>query len=654
MKTKKSPKMLSAVLSVFLITALTLFLSLNTLAAGPEFKLMQSIKLPVSPSLINFAHTDDFKYFLCSTKADMLMADGITGKILWQVNFERDFANKKFANQYWNQYANVVLVFDEDTKKGIATKYFLDGKTGKLLWKSDLYVSDFGKYKLADGFRFYFDPQTNGVLLPTKENVDFVDVKTGKVIWSKKFDLTGKAKEFDCAIMKYYDLVKINTSKESAIYLTTIDGKEVSDIEPYFNKKKFLADRKFATVLNVPEKNMYVIMQGETSSFFAFFGGMNVPSWKMNFIAYEEGSNKELWRKQYTIAYTFDWINNTPFVKMFYQDGKIFIEHDPALKANDGLTVLDIDSGQKLWECFFSTSDTKTQGLNKVLLTPFPAPDPLVVDGKAYVVDKVKNQLFCYNADNGTKIWETEKFPDAQQIPTLLKIDNILIMGYGGAAIKCAKITTTSNNVTYTTYRHEYNSKDKYGINAYDASSGKIVWSSETIAKKIKDKFSYIAGIEYVNGKLYCATDKNFFILDPKTGDVSNSIPVSKEKLGASWKLYYFPKQNEIILNCQSGIVKIDPNTATIKGTLKTPNVSYYPASNDMNADDFYSDYAIFTSGDPVKGVFKTFASIDLQNMTIRGIESASLLSSSASHFSEGGEMFYKANGSTLMIYKVK
>lgn len=152
MKTKKAPKKLSAVLSVFLIIALTLFISLNTLAKGPEFKLAQSIKLPFTPSLINFAHTDDFKYFLCSTKADMLMVDGTTGKILWQVNFERDFANKKFANQYWNQYANVVLVFDEDTKKGVATKYFLDGKTGKLLWKSDLYVSDFRKIQIGRRF----------------------------------------------------------------------------------------------------------------------------------------------------------------------------------------------------------------------------------------------------------------------------------------------------------------------------------------------------------------------------------------------------------------------------------------------------------------------------------------------------------------------
>jgi len=43
MKTKKTPKKLTTVLSFFLITALTLLLSFNTFANAPGFKLLQSI-----------------------------------------------------------------------------------------------------------------------------------------------------------------------------------------------------------------------------------------------------------------------------------------------------------------------------------------------------------------------------------------------------------------------------------------------------------------------------------------------------------------------------------------------------------------------------------------------------------------------------------
>ncbi len=135
------------------------------------------------------------------------------------------------------------------------------------MWKSDKYVSDFGKYELSEGFINYYDAETKGVILPTKEKVDFVNVFNGDVIWSKEFDLSGKAKHFDSFIMAYYDLVKVNLGKDDAIYLTTNEGKEVPDIDTYFNKKKYLADRKHSIMINIPEKNMYVLLQGETSTF---------------------------------------------------------------------------------------------------------------------------------------------------------------------------------------------------------------------------------------------------------------------------------------------------------------------------------------------------------------------------------------------------
>ncbi|MBK7031488.1 MAG: hypothetical protein IPH45_20860 [Bacteroidales bacterium] len=125
------------------------------------------------------------------------------------------------------------------------------------------------------------------------ESVDFVDVYAGNILWSKSFELSGKARQFDCYIMNYYDLVRIVLGKDEDIYLTNRDGREVSDIEPYFNKKKYLSDRKHATTLNIPEKNMYVIMQGETSKGWSFLGAIqgisaDIPSYKMNFFWLDE------------------------------------------------------------------------------------------------------------------------------------------------------------------------------------------------------------------------------------------------------------------------------------------------------------------------------------------------------------------------------
>jgi len=302
----------------------------------------------------------------------------------------------------------VILVFDEDTKKGVAEKYFIDGKTGKLLWKSSNYVSDYGKYELSEGFQNNYDSETKGVLLPTKENVDFTDVYTGKILWSKSFELSGKAKQFDCYTMNYYDLVKVVLGKDESLYLTTHEGKEISDIEPFFNKKKYLSDRKHATVLNIPEKNMYVIMQGETSRAWSFLGAIqgmaaDIPQYKMNFIAYEEGSNKELWRKQHKISFLFDAIDFSPYVRLDYADGKLIVQHDPIIKFNDGLTILDINTGEKLWQASYSCLEMKSS-LSKSYFTPFPSPSPILVNGNTFVVDKLRNTVRCYDTQNGNLI----------------------------------------------------------------------------------------------------------------------------------------------------------------------------------------------------------------------------------------------------------
>jgi outer membrane protein assembly factor BamB len=639
---------------ILIISAMIFFLvpSINTSAGNSEFKQLQSIKLPFTPSTHWYTHTDDFKFFLCSTKSDMLMLDGTTGKILWQKNFEKDFSNKKFSNQFWNKAANVVLLYDEDTKKGMATKYFIDGKTGNILWSSDKYVSDLGRYELSTGFSWSYDPITNGVLLLTKESVDLIDINTGKLIWSKPLAITGKTKDLNCYIMEYYDLVRIITGDETEILLTIRDGKEVSDSDPYFNKKKFMANMQHARIIDIPEKDMYVLMLGETDPGFSAFTGIDLPKRKLSFMGYKAGTDELIWSKKYVMSFAFDWVSKDDyFITMHYDNGKLFVEHNPSPKPNTGLTVLNPDNGEILWECQFKASEVKSAGLSKNLTTPFPAPDPVSVNGKTYVVNKVKNIVSCYDENTGAKIWDSEDFPDAQKIPTLYVTDGLVIMGYGGDELKCASITQTNGpNIE----RYEYNNKDKYGIFAYDAATGKVGWSSETIEKKEKVKFDYIAGMRLIDGKLFCATDKNFFILDPKTGDVKGNIPVAKEKLGDAWKMFYFDKEKKIILNCDKGIMKIDPATLKIEGVVNTSTLPYYQASRFMQADDPYQDYAIFTSGDAVKGTFKEFASIDLDNMTIRGTDDGELLFSNIPHFSKGGEMFYKVDGGEISIYSVK
>lgn len=658
------------------LSLLIVFLSVWNIGFSGSFKTISTLNLPFNPTEFKYAHTSDFKNFLCSNKTDMLMFDGTQGKILWQMNFLKETGAKKIANQYWNKDANVILIFEEDTKKMVSTKYFIDGNTGTVLWKSNEYVSDFGKYELSTGFTNYYDPKLNGVLLPNTDRVDFVNVKNGNIIWSKTFDITGKAKDFDCFIMNYYDLVKIITGKDSQLYLTTTKGEEVSDIEQYYDKKKALKDASRATYLEIPEKNCYVIMKGRESIVLDVLGilvgaGTGAQSWKMNFSAYETGTDRLLWKKDYMIAQSMDWITYEPYVAMSYADGKLFVEHEPNLKSNSGLTVIDIETGEKSWECYYSTSEIK--GLTTSTLTPFPAPSPLVYKGNVFVVDKNKNRLSCYNLSDGTKKWESEKLPDVQKYPNILLTDGVLILPFGAPERKiqrsesvneyCFSYSTPYVRVVCSgsgqtkkqyTYKYVYDDKDIYGIRAYDPATGKQLWSNQTIGKALKDKFSFIASTQLIGNNLYCATNKNLFILHPKTGNMIASSPVSKEKVGNIWGMTYFAKQNQFIVNCDKGIVKVDANSGKIMGSLKIPNIKGLTVSELMSADDAYTDYAIFSKGNPKKMDYKQFSSINLENMTLRGSHEADILFYENPRFADGGDYFYVSDGKKFSLYGIK
>lgn len=656
------------------LAAILIALFVNLQAA--EFKTVSSLTLPFSPSEFNYEHTSDFQYFLCSTKTDMLMLDGNQAKIRWQMNFLKETGAKKIVNQYWNKSANVILIFEEDTKKAVSTKFFIDGATGKLLWKSNAYVSDFGKYELSEGFKSFYDPKTQGILLPTKEKIDFVNVKTGDVIWSKSFDITGKVRDFDCFIMEYYDLVKVITGKDSEMYLTTNTGKEVTDVDMYYDKKKALQNASRATYLEISEKNLYVIMKGKDSFVLDLLGiiggaGTGAQSWKMKFSAYEMGTDKLLWEKEHFIAQSMDWITFAPYVAMMYADGKLFVEHEPNLKTNSGLTVLDINTGEKSWACNYTTSSMK--GLMTTVMTPFPAPDPVVSNGSVFVYDNFYKKLVSYNLASGAKQWESEKFPEVQKIPAAILTDGVLILPLGAPERKIQKTESASEycfgyhtprirvvcsgsgqSRKQYTYKYIYDDKDEYGLRAFDPATGKLLWSNETIAKAAKDKFSYIASTQLVSGKLYCATNKNLFVLEPQTGKVLNSAPISKEKVGDIWGMTYFKKQNQFIVNCEEGVVKVDANTGSILGTLKTPNVSGLPVSELMNADDAYVDYAVFTKGDVKKMEYKEFSAVNLENMTVRGTYPADVLFYDIPHFADGGETFYVSDGKKFTLMSTK
>ena len=383
------------------------------------------------------------------------------------------------------------------------------------------------------------------------------------------------------------------------------------------------------------------------------------------------GTDRLLWEKEHFIAQSADWITYEPYVRMMYAEGKLFVEHEPNLKTNSGLTVLDIETGEKSWECNYTTSSLK--GLMTTVMTPFPSPEPVIYNGNVYVVDYFSKKLVSYNLETGAKQWESEKLPTVQKIPNAILSDGVLILPLGAAERKIQK-TESANEYCFSyhtsrmrvvcsgfgkskkqyTYKYIYDDKDTYGIRAFDSETGKTLWSNQTISKIAKDKFSFIASTQLIGDKLYCATNKNLFVLDPKSGAVISSALVSKEKVGDIWGMTYFKDKNQFVLNCVSGVVKVDAGSGKILGSLKTPNVNGLTVSEMISADDPYNDYAIFSSGNMKKMEYKEFSSVDLDNMKIRGTHAADVLFFDNPHFADGGDRFYTVKGNKFNIYEIK
>jgi outer membrane protein assembly factor BamB len=108
----------------------------------------------------------------------------------------------------------------------------------------------------------------------------------------------------------------------------------------------------------------------------------------------------------------------------------------------------------------------------------------------------------------------------------------------------------------YTVAVVEFDNVNPCGIQAVDASSGKLIWESERFRKGINNMISF-------NGNTIVSSGKALYSLDIATGKEKFEVPVSKGGVGLATQIQPY-KDNVIVVVGEKGVSTFNANSGEL------------------------------------------------------------------------------------------
>lgn len=234
----------------------------------------------------------------------------------------------------------------------------------------------------------------------------------------------------------------------------------------------------------------------------------------------------------------------------------ISVSHDRVFVVYEGITVLDLKTGNVLWNTTFDNVQTSVglKAKQEIGRSPMPVAD----DKAVYVCDFSKGEKAIKKLDinTGNELWRSEKLSGNDVISQLLVVDNTLIAKMGGV-IRVEKFIPDANGgIGDGTYKVEYNYEGDSEIRAFDINTGKKKWSSEEIKNGGKFAKSKCAILNIDNSIVACS-DKYFYMLNASTGEAPIKTELGKE-IGAPQSIFQY--NNNFIVLGDEGIASFQAN----------------------------------------------------------------------------------------------
>jgi outer membrane protein assembly factor BamB len=415
-----------------------------------------------------------------------------------------------------------------------------DNKSGKVIWEKSFSEMAPKLRKIdelipfwASSTVFLFDRKLG------KDQIACIDLETGTSLWT-----TDKYQDVDESSITYIDeedCFAIALKKE-LVYIRARSGEELWSTEKFkgvVGQYYFNGTDHTLTMVNFKPTALEALFSG----------------FKNQITKIDLKNGEILWENTYIGLAEKKVISRQPLYNLSVSDNKVF------LRLN-GMQVYDYKTGAKIWSAAYDFTPERVVGkpIGAKAFGVYGAVADPVIDGQdIYVLDmqsRSKQYVKKYDLNTGKLLWTSPEIKDAKAIPGLRIVDGKVLLQIGGVVEKQYLKTVRTADQVYTVAVVEFDNVNPCGIQALDASSGKLIWESERFRKGITNMISF-------NGNTIVSSGKALYSLDIATGKEKFEVPVSKGGVGLATQIQPY-KDNVIVVVGEKGVSTFNANSGEL------------------------------------------------------------------------------------------
>jgi len=420
-----------------------------------------------------------------------------------------------------------------------------DNKTGKVIWEKSFSEMAPKLRKIdelipfwASSTIFLFDRKLG------KDQIACINLETGASLWT-----TDKYQDVDESSITYIDEEDCFaiTLKKELVYIKAQTGEELWSTEKF---KGVVGQYYFNG-----EDHTLTMVNFKPTALEALFVGFKNQITRINL-----KNGEILWENTYIGLAEKKIISREPIYNLSVSENKVF------LRLN-GMQVYDYKTGAKIWAAAYDFTPERVVGkpIGVKAFGVYGAVADPVIDGEdIYVLDmqsRSKQYVKKYDLNTGKLLWTSPEIKDAKAIPGMEIVDGKVLLQIGGVVEKQYLKTVRTADQVYTVAVVEFDNVNPCGIQALNASDGKLIWESERFRKGITNMISF-------GGNTIVSSGKSLYSLDINTGKDKYEVPVSKGGVGLATQIQPF-KENIIVVVGEKGVSTFDANSGELLNSGK-------------------------------------------------------------------------------------
>jgi len=438
------------------------------------------------------------------------------------------------------QYAGTSLEGEHSYAASDKEMSLFDNKTGKVIWEKKFSEMAPKLRKIdelipfwASSTIFLFDRKLG------KDQIACINLETGESLWT-----TDKYQDVDESSITYIDEEDCFaiTLKKELVYIKAQTGEEL------------WSTAKFSGVVGQYYFNgadhTLTMVNFKPTALAALFSGFKNQIAKINL-----KNGEILWENTYIGLAEKKVISRQPIYDLSVSGDKVF------LRLN-GMQVYDYKTGAKIWSAAYDFTPEHVVGkpIGCKAFGVYGAVANPVIDGQdIYVLDmqsRSKQYVKKYDLNTGKLLWTSPEIKDAKAIPGMSIVDGKVLLQIGGVVEKQYTKTQRSGDQVVTISVIEFENVNPCGIQALNASDGKLGWESERFRKGITNMISF-------GGNTIVCSGKALYSLDVATGKEKYEVPVAKGGVGLATQIQPF-KDNVIVVVGEKGVSTFDVNSGDL------------------------------------------------------------------------------------------